>query len=220
MGRHGCMSVARQCAASWSPPQTSGTNVRNGPSRDGVGHSICFGTLATILMEATGMMAREEAQPSLAPCGQCVELTSFKDSGWSSQASSQTYLERDRMDVRHSDIANLEEKVKKLSYLQYLPSMKLLNVRSFDHQGITFDFPVTAIIGTNGGGKSTILGAAALAYKTVKPGDFFPKSNIGDNSMANWRIEYDILDRKENKIGPFPRNARFTKAKWRRDNAR
>lgn len=122
------------------------------------------------------------------------------------------------MDVRHSDILNLEEKVKKLSYSKYLPSMKLLNVRSFDHQTITFDFPVTAIIGTNGGGKSTILGAAALAYKNVKPGDFFPKSNIGDTSMANWRIEYDVLDRNENKTGPFPRNARFTTAKWRRDN--
>ena len=95
--------------------------------------------------------------------------------------------------------------------------MKLLNVRSFTSQTIKFDFPVTAIIGTNGGGKSTILGATALAYKDVKPGDFFPKSNIGDNSMANWRIEYEVLDRAANKTTTFPRNAHFTKAKWRRD---
>ncbi|AZO80932.1 MULTISPECIES: AAA family ATPase [unclassified Bosea (in: a-proteobacteria)] len=121
------------------------------------------------------------------------------------------------MDVRHSDIVNLEEKAKKLSYSRYLPKMKLLNVRSFDSQTITFDFPVTAIIGTNGGGKSTILGATALAYKDVKPGEFFPKSNIGDNSMANWRVEYELLDRTVNKASVFPRNARFTKAKWRRD---
>lgn len=121
------------------------------------------------------------------------------------------------MDVRHSDIINLEEKVKKLSYSKYLPTMKLLNVRSFVSQVITFDFPVTAVIGTNGGGKSTILGATALAYKDVKPGDFFPKSNIGDNSMADWRIEYDVLDREVNRASVFPRNAHFTKAKWRRD---
>lgn len=121
------------------------------------------------------------------------------------------------MDVRHSDIVNLEEKVKKLSYARFLPKMKLLSVRSFDSQTITFDFPVTAVIGTNGGGKSTILGATALAYKDVKPGDFFPKSNIGDNSMANWRVEYDVLDRDVNNTSAFPRNARFTKAKWRRD---
>jgi predicted ATPase len=122
------------------------------------------------------------------------------------------------MDVRPSDIKNLEEKVKKLSYNKYLPSIKLSNVRSFTNQTVRFDFPVTAVIGTNGGGKSTILGAAALAYKKVKPGDFFPKSNIGDTSMSNWRIDYEILDRKINKAAPVQRNARFASAKWRRDS--
>ncbi|TWB43213.1 ATP-dependent nuclease [Nitrospirillum pindoramense] len=121
------------------------------------------------------------------------------------------------MDVRHSDIESLEEKVKKLSYDKYLHSLRLVNVRSFTNQKINFDFPVTAIIGTNGGGKSTILGAVALAYKDVRPGDFFPKSNIGDTSMANWRIEYEIVDRKASKTGPIQRNARFVAAKWRRD---
>lgn len=121
------------------------------------------------------------------------------------------------MDVRQSDIESLEEKVKKLSYEMYLPSLTLYNVRSFTNQTINFDFPVTAIIGTNGGGKSTILGAVALAYKEVRPGDFFPKSNIGDTSMSNWRIDYNILDRKLNRAGPTQRNARFASAKWRRD---
>lgn len=93
------------------------------------------------------------------------------------------------MDIRPSDIAELTEKVKKRSFGHYLTEIKLTNVRAFKGQKITLDFPVTAIIGTNGGGKSTILGAAALAYKAVKPGDFFPKSNVSDNSMADWRIE-------------------------------
>jgi predicted ATPase len=65
------------------------------------------------------------------------------------------------VDVRPSDIDKLQERVKKLSYERYLPSLRLLSVRSFDNQLITFDFPVTAVIGTNGGGKSTVLGAAA-----------------------------------------------------------
>lgn len=121
------------------------------------------------------------------------------------------------MDVQKSVIDSLEERVKKLSYNAYLPLLKMSKVRSFDHQTITFDFPVTAIIGTNGGGKSTVLGAAAIAYKSVKPGDFFPKSNIGDNSMANWRIDYEIIDRSVNKSAAFSRNARFVSAKWRRD---
>lgn len=121
------------------------------------------------------------------------------------------------MDVRQSDIESLEEKVKKLSYQKYLPSLRLSNVRSFTNQKINFDFPVTAIIGTNGGGKSTILGAAALAYKDVRPGEFFPKSNIGDTSMANWRIDYDLVDRSLNRTGVIQRNARFVSAKWKRD---
>lgn len=122
------------------------------------------------------------------------------------------------MDIQKSDIDSLEERVKKRAYKIYLPSLRMSNVRSFDHQTISFDFPITAVIGTNGGGKSTVLGAAALAYKSVKPGDFFPKSNIGDNSMANWRIDYELLDRSVNNSGPFSRNARFVSAKWRRDN--
>lgn len=122
------------------------------------------------------------------------------------------------MDIQKSDIDSLEERVKKLSYHRYLPTLRMSNVRSFGHQTITFDFPVTAIIGTNGGGKSTVLGAAAIAYRSVKPGNFFPKSNIGDNSMVNWRVDYEIIDRSVNASGIFTRNARFASAKWRRDN--
>ena len=121
------------------------------------------------------------------------------------------------MDVRQSNINTLESKVKRLSYKYYLQTLKMSNVRSFHNQTITFDFPITAIIGTNGGGKSTVLGAAAIAYQSVKPGVFFPKSNIGDNSMANWRIDYDILDRSVHRSGTISRNARFVAAKWRRD---
>jgi len=113
------------------------------------------------------------------------------------------------MDVRHSDVIFLDEKVKKQSYEKYLLALRMHNVRSFKNQYIEFKFPITAIIGTNGGGKSTILGAAALAYKTTKPGNFFPKSNIGDNSMTNWKIDYDLIDRTINKKSPVQRNARF-----------
>ncbi len=122
------------------------------------------------------------------------------------------------MDIRHSDITALEERVKKQSYQRYLTSLRMENVRSFSNQTINFDFPVTAIIGTNGGGKSTILGAAALAYQSIKPGQFFPKSNIGDNSMAHWKIHYELLDRAVSNVSLVSRNARFVSAKWRREN--
>jgi ABC-type Mn2+/Zn2+ transport system ATPase subunit len=120
--------------------------------------------------------------------------------------------------VAPSDISDLFERVKKRSYKRYVLQLRMHNVRSFADQEIRFDFPITALIGTNGGGKSTVLGAAALAYKTVKPGQFFPKSNVSDNSMANWKIEYELLDRPGNAKAVM-RNARFVAQKWRRDNA-
>jgi AAA15 family ATPase/GTPase len=121
------------------------------------------------------------------------------------------------MHIQPSALKQLGERVAKRNYERYLPEIRLRNVRAFTDQKIAFTFPVTAVIGTNGGGKSTILGAAALAYKSARPSDYFPKSNIGDTSMANWRIEYEILDRKLSKI-PLGRNARFVSAKWRRDD--
>ncbi|WP_035983910.1 AAA family ATPase [Bradyrhizobium sp. STM 3843] len=122
------------------------------------------------------------------------------------------------MSVAPSTLRALGTRVAKRNYQKYLLEVRLRNVRAFGDQKITLAFPVTAVIGTNGGGKSTILGAAALAYKSVKPGDFFPKSNVGDTSMADWRIEYDILDR-EVANAALSKNARFVAAKWRRDNS-
>jgi hypothetical protein len=36
--------------------------------------------------------------------------------------------------------------------------------------------------------------------------------------MANWRIDYDILDRTVQQKGSLNRNARFVSSKWRRDD--
>lgn len=120
-------------------------------------------------------------------------------------------------DVQPSDIAELKQRVAKRNYKKYITEMKIGRARGLKDQKLRFEFPVTALIGTNGGGKSTVLGAAALAYKSVKPGDFFPKSNVGDNSMANWRIDYDLIDR-DVQVDPMARNARFVASKWRRDD--
>jgi predicted ATPase len=60
------------------------------------------------------------------------------------------------VDIQPSDIINLEEKVKKRSYGNYLIGLRMHNVRSFTNQYVEFKFPITAVIGTNGGGKSTV----------------------------------------------------------------
>ena len=122
------------------------------------------------------------------------------------------------MDIPPSTIETLRNRVAKRGFQRYLLELHLKNVRAFQDQKIAFSFPVTAVIGTNGGGKSTILGASAIAYRNVRPGDYFPKSNVGDTSMANWRIEFDILDRTVPATSrPRTRSARFAALKWRRD---
>ncbi|WP_197287416.1 ATP-dependent endonuclease, partial [Achromobacter sp. 2789STDY5608628] len=88
--------------------------------------------------------------------------------------------------------------------------------RSFTNKSVSFDFPVTALIGPNGGGKTTILGAAACAYQ-IKPSKFFAKSGKFDSSMQNWKFEYEILDRSGKASEIARRSAKFTNQKWSRD---
>ena len=59
--------------------------------------------------------------------------------------------------IRPSQIASLREKVEKKNYGKYLYKIELSRVRNFENQEVVFNFPVTALIGPNGGGKTTIL---------------------------------------------------------------
>jgi predicted ATPase len=122
-----------------------------------------------------------------------------------------------RSQIRDSTINNLLEKVAKRSYGKYLVKLTLAKVRGFTDRMVSFDFPVTALIGPNGGGKTTILGAAATAYSGIRPRQFFTKSGKFDSSMANWRIEYELIDRDINKGDSFRRTAAFLSQKWSRD---
>jgi len=98
----------------------------------------------------------------------------------------------------------------------YLRRVTLTKVRQFSDRLVSFDFPVTALIGPNGGGKTTILGAAGLAYKDITPGTFFAKSGPYDASMKNWSIEYEVIDKKTNPRLAFQRTASFPQLKWNR----
>ena len=119
--------------------------------------------------------------------------------------------------IRTSTINSLKEKVSRKNYGKYLLKLNLVNVRALKDQIVTFDFPVTAIIGPNGGGKTTILGAAATAYASVKPRQFFAKSGKFDESMTDWKIEYELIDRKINRTDTVRRTAAFHKSKWSRN---
>lgn len=88
-----------------------------------------------------------------------------------------------KSEIRSSTINALLEKAANRSYGRYLAKLVLKHVRGFSNEPVSFDFPVTALIGPNGGGKTTILGAAGCAYKSVAPKRFFSKSGKYDESM-------------------------------------
>lgn len=121
-----------------------------------------------------------------------------------------------RSEVRPSTITDLETKVSKENYGKYLKRLTLRKLRGFTDREVTFEFPVTALVGPNGGGKTTVLGAAALAYKSVAPGRFFAKSGKYDASMQNWSIEYELIDKEYNPRLSVPRTASFKQLKWNR----
>ncbi|GAB2806273.1 hypothetical protein GCM10027176_09070 [Actinoallomurus bryophytorum] len=121
-----------------------------------------------------------------------------------------------KSEIRQSDIDNLEEKVARSNYRKYLKRVVLSKVRGFTDREVSFDFPVTALIGPNGGGKTTILGAAGLIYAEVPPRRFFAKSGKYDSSMKDWSVEYELIDRDINARISVSRVASFKQAKWNR----
>lgn len=117
-------------------------------------------------------------------------------------------------EIRDSIKLQLFEKVRRQDYGMYLLKANIGRIRGFTGEDITFDFPVTALIGPNGSGKSAVLGAAGCAYKQIKPGTFFPKSAVGDESMAGWRVEYELIDKQINPRQLIKRTSNFRQAKW------
>lgn len=120
-------------------------------------------------------------------------------------------------EIRNSTIQNLLEKASKRNFGKYLPKMTLRHLRAFRDQPVSFDFPVTAIIGPNGGGKTSVLGAAAIAYSDILPRQFFAKGGKYDSSMQDWTIEYELIDREINPRDVIRRTASFRRSKWNRD---
>jgi len=117
-------------------------------------------------------------------------------------------------EIRNSIISNLLEKTRKKSFKHYLLSIRLEKIRLFNQQQINFDFPVTALIGPNGGGKSTIIGATMQAYHNGKQNTFFKKSRVGDEGMNDWKIEFEIIDKEINKTGTERFEITYNNNEW------
>lgn len=83
---------------------------------------------------------------------------------------------------------------------QFLEGLQLDGIRGWTGQWVEFRFPVVAIAGENGSGKSTVLKAAAAAYgpppgasgarRDFSPDDFFPTTPWEE--VSGVRIDYRI----------------------------
>lgn len=123
-----------------------------------------------------------------------------------------------KSEIRDSVIKNLQEKVLKGNYKKYLKKIYIEKCRAFENQTITFNFPVTALIGPNGGGKTTILGSCAILYKSIAPRQFFSKNQQFDEEMENWAIKYWAIDKTINQQEEVKRSAAYLRKKWNRNS--
>lgn len=124
---------------------------------------------------------------------------------------------KSKSEIRESVINNLLEKVRRKNYKTYLSSLRLDKIRLFSGDRISFDFPVTALIGPNGGGKSTIIGSMLLAYQ--KSTNIFKKGRIGDDGMDNWMMEFEIIDKSINKTGTERFDLTYKNDVWERSKS-
>lgn len=120
-------------------------------------------------------------------------------------------------EIRQSQINDLFEKVRNHNYGKYLLRVVIEKARSISGKSIDFVFPVTAIVGPNGGGKTTIAGAAAILYKDISPSQFFAKSGKYDASMLNWKIEYEAIDKSVKPNDTVRKTAKYHNLKWARN---
>lgn len=71
--------------------------------------------------------------------------------------------------------------------------LEIRNMRGWEGQRIEFRFPIVAIVGENGSGKSTVLQAAACAYQNLDgiswyPSEFFPETAW--DTLRDVRLDY------------------------------
>ena len=98
-----------------------------------------------------------------------------------------------------SEINEIRRQFVEGQWKKFIKSIKITNLHGWAGETMHFNFPVCAIVGANGIGKSTFLKAAACAYdnkklKTFYPSKMFVKTQWDENSINGAYIEYIIQE--------------------------
>jgi predicted ATPase len=91
---------------------------------------------------------------------------------------------------------------------QFLDRIDIDGLRGWQGQSVQFKFPVSAIVGENGAGKSTVLKVAASAYERTKETGYYPSDFFLDthwDTLSNIELGYVI------KLGDAPVNFKIKK---------
>jgi predicted ATPase len=76
-----------------------------------------------------------------------------------------------------SEITRIHDQFQSGLWPQFLERIEIKGLRGWQGQSVLFKFPVVAVVGENGAGKSTVLKVAATAYNPQDskyfPSDFF-----------------------------------------------
>ncbi|HYH01934.1 MAG TPA: AAA family ATPase [Bacillota bacterium] len=95
-----------------------------------------------------------------------------------------------------AEINKIKEQFQNGLWPQFLETIQINGLRGWQGETINFNFPIVAIVGENGAGKSTVLKTAACAYKgndesrTFYPSKFFIDTHWDriQNVVINYRI--------------------------------
>lgn len=94
-----------------------------------------------------------------------------------------------------SEITKIRDQFQGGQWPQFLERLDITGLRGWCGQVVQFKFPVVAIVGENGAGKSTVLKVAAAAYDKAKDGGYYPSDFFLDthwDTLTGIELGYQI----------------------------
>lgn len=95
---------------------------------------------------------------------------------------------------------------------QFLKSIKVTNIHGWNGQEIEFRFPIVAIVGENGIGKSTFLKAAVCPYKNKNGKDFYPSKMFMSTQWDKQALQGALIEYQV-KLGNTQKTLKWKKTK-------
>ena len=110
--------------------------------------------------------------------------------------------------MNESEIVRIRDQFQGGQWPQFLERVDINGLRGWQGQVVQFKFPVVAIVGENGAGKSTVLKVAAAAYDKAKEVGYFPSDFFLDthwDTLTGIELGYQI------KLGEQTQNFKIRK---------